>query len=324
MQTLTKRCWTSLQVFRLITTNNHINGGCIEFCGFKAFASKAGNNADYCRELVKKFDFENYLWCLLMPKEVQRAAFAIRAFNVEIAQVRDVVSEKKIGFMRMQFWKDVLQNINEGSPPQMPVAVELAGAVRYFKLSRRYLSHLLEGRADQLEIDGFTSVKEVEKYAENTVSSLHYLMLECLGVKNVHADHAASHIGKAQGLTTLLRATPYHAQQRRVYLPIDIIVKNKVSQEDVIRGRNEQNIRDAIFEVASLAHQHLEIARSFHKDVPKTAVPAFINTVPCDLYLKKLQKANFNVFEPKLQERNYFTSSAFMAAEIKRQILILK
>lgn len=45
------------------------------------------------------------------------------------------------------------------------------------------------------------------------------------GVKNVHADHAASHIGKAQGLTTLLRATPYHAQQRRVYLPIDIIVK---------------------------------------------------------------------------------------------------
>lgn len=42
------------------------------------------------------------------------------------------------------------------------------------------------------------------------------------GVKDVHADHAASHIGKAQGITTCLRATPYHSGRRKVYLPMDI------------------------------------------------------------------------------------------------------
>ena len=45
------------------------------------------------------------------------------------------------------------------------------------------------------------------------------------GIKNIHADHAASHIGKALGLTTVLRAIPFHAQRRRVYLPLDIVVK---------------------------------------------------------------------------------------------------
>ena len=35
----------------------------------------------------RKSDYENYLSTLLLPKEIQRAAFALRAFNVELAQV---------------------------------------------------------------------------------------------------------------------------------------------------------------------------------------------------------------------------------------------
>lgn len=43
-----------------------------------------------------------------------------------------------------------------------------------------------------------------------------------LGVRDIHADHAASHIGKAQGIVTCLRATPYHCTRRKVFLPMDI------------------------------------------------------------------------------------------------------
>ena len=45
---------------------------------------------------------------------------------------------------------------------------------------------------------------------------------EITGIKDLHADHAASHIGKAQGIVTCLRATPYHGSRRRVFLPMDI------------------------------------------------------------------------------------------------------
>lgn len=57
-------------------------------------------------------------------------------------------------------------------------------------------------------------------------------ILACVrkGVKDVHADHAASHIGKAQGIVTCLRATPYHSQRRRVYLPMDICMLVSVLQ----------------------------------------------------------------------------------------------
>lgn len=38
--------------------------------------------------IYRKYDFENYLSCLLLPESVRSAAFVIRAFNIEISQVR--------------------------------------------------------------------------------------------------------------------------------------------------------------------------------------------------------------------------------------------
>ncbi len=44
------------------------------------------------------------------------------------------------------------------------------------------------------------------------------------GVRDVNADHAASHIGKAFGIVTLLRATPHHASKGKVLLPNDVLM----------------------------------------------------------------------------------------------------
>ena len=32
----------------------------------------------------------------------------------------------------------------------------------------------------------------------------------------------------------------------------------KVSQEDILRGKNEQKVKDLAYSIASVAHQHLE------------------------------------------------------------------
>lgn len=55
------------------------------------------------------------------------------------------------------------------------------------------------------------TLEEIEKYAEESVSSIYYLLLSVADVKDVHADHAASHLGKAQGIANILRygATVY-------------------------------------------------------------------------------------------------------------------
>lgn len=41
----------------------------------------------------------------------------------------------------------------------------------------------------------------------------------------MNADHAASHLGKAEGIVTLLRAGSYYRAQRQVPIPMDILMR---------------------------------------------------------------------------------------------------
>ncbi|XP_004697524.1 NADH dehydrogenase (ubiquinone) complex I, assembly factor 6 isoform X1 [Echinops telfairi] len=258
----------------------------------------------YCLELLRRRDYESYLCSLLLPAESRRAAFALRAFNVELAQVKDSVSEKPIGLMRMQFWKTTVEDLYQDNPPHQPVALELWKAIKRHNLTKRWLLRIIDEREKNLDDKVYRNIQELETYAENTQSSLLYLTLEILGIKDLHADHAASHIGKAQGIVTCLRATPYHGSRRKVFLPMDICMLHGVSQEDFLRKNQGKNVRDVVYDIASQAHLHLKHARSFHKNVPLKAFPAFLQTVALEDYLKKIQRVDFNIFHPTLQQKN--------------------
>ena len=44
-------------------------------------------------------------------------------------------------------------------------------------------------------------------------------------MRELHADHAASHLGKAEGIVTFLRSIPYNCSRRQVLIPMDILVR---------------------------------------------------------------------------------------------------
>lgn len=94
------------------------------------FATKADEKVlDYCINLVKRRSFEHYLANLLLPPKTRPVGFVIRAFNAEIAGIRDQVTAKHAGMGRMIFWRETLQNIYESrakNPPNHPVAKALA------------------------------------------------------------------------------------------------------------------------------------------------------------------------------------------------------
>ncbi|KAL6109853.1 ndufaf6 [Pungitius sinensis] len=269
-----------------------------------AASSAAADSQAYCLQLVRSRDYDGYVSSLLLPEEARRSSLALRAFNVELAQVKDSVSQKAIGLMRMQFWRTAVEDIYRDEPPEQPVSGELWRAVRKHELTKRWLLRIITEREKDLDDRAYRNLQELETYSENTQSSLIYLLLQCLGLKNVHADHAASHIGKAQGIVTCLRATPYHSSRRRVYLPMDLCMLHGASQEDFIRGGREQSVRDVVYDVASQAHVHLEHARSFSNNVPPAANLAFLQTVVLEDYLQRVRRADFDVFHPSLKNRN--------------------
>jgi phytoene/squalene synthetase len=137
-------------------------------------------------------------------------------------------------------------------------------------------------------------------HAESTSSALLYLTLECMGIRNVHADHAASHIGKALGILLTLRSLPYHASKQQIYLPRSIIVSEQVDIASVLSGHNSPQLANAVFELASIAKSHIEHARQLAPQIPKEATPALLPAVLCERFLTRLEEHHFDLFAPGL------------------------
>ncbi|XP_014249812.1 NADH dehydrogenase (ubiquinone) complex I, assembly factor 6 [Cimex lectularius] len=277
---------------------------------FRTFSTPTRRNLsklstiDYCVDLVRKNEHENFMCTLLIPKAIRNTAFAIRAFNVEIAQIPDKAKDKQLASARMAFWQDALDKIYKGQPPEHPVALELARAVKHHKLHKKHLSRLLKARLNALNSATFQNVQDVEKYAEETASPIFYMLLNASGVQSMEVDHAASHLGKAQGVCNVIRAIPHLAAHRTVMLPQDLMTKHNVVQEDVIRQKCIGNLREVVFELASTANIHLKKARNLQEDVPKIASSIFLPAVPLSSFLETLRNVDFNVYDEFLVERN--------------------
>lgn len=129
-------------------------------------------------------------------------------------------------------------------------------------------------------------------HAESTSSTVNYILLRFLSLHSSSVfSHAASHMGVAQTIATLLRALPYHASQRRMVIPAEITAKHGVNQESVFRGvggggtdaeENGKKLEEAVFELATVANDHVLTARELFGEggkVPPRAMPLFVSMV---------------------------------------------
>ncbi|GAB5589625.1 hypothetical protein Unana1_04525 [Umbelopsis nana] len=313
-----RRCNSLRPAGRAIYTRFGQSGRHVRFNSTKSPELESAQK--YCADSVRKHDYENYLCIPFYPREIRNAQYALRAFNVELASIREGVSNPAIGKLRTQFWKDTIDKAFANNPPKQPVALALADAMKQVSFSPMWFKRIINEREENLDDPQFMTIKDMEKYAENTASCLLYLQLESLKIRDVNADHIASHVGKVIGISTLLRALPFHASQKRLILPAEVTAKHNIVQEDVFRQGHAEGLEDAVFEVATTAHDHLLTARSMLKSVPPAAMPVILSAVPAAKYLEKLEQSNFNAFEPTLQLKSWRLPLDIWSAYRKHQI----
>ncbi|KAJ9505397.1 hypothetical protein QJQ45_009574 [Haematococcus lacustris] len=216
-----------------------------------------------------------------VKQEQRPSILALRALNIETALVAEQVKSKEPALVqvRYQWWRDGISAAFKGSAPKHPVLLALQAVLPGSAMKAYPMKRLLEAReADALDTQPPLAVDGLEQYAEGTASQLLYLQLAAVGVQSREADHAASHLGKAVGIATLLRGLPYHAARRRSYVPMDLAVKYGVSQEDVYAGSSSEGMRDVALSIASVAKQHLDEARAFAPKLPRTACAVMLSS----------------------------------------------
>lgn len=170
----------------------------------RGFSAAASSNVFTPREFVHKGDFESYLAGSFLPSSARDSFFAMRALNIEVASVRDAARGNKVaGHLRMGFWKDFVDKVyrvanatEKGVPvaPEDKIAHPLFEPVLKSVLShrhtRRWLDRMIDARDKDIDGIPFKTMDDLELYSEHTATSMLYLTLEALGVRDVQADHA--------------------------------------------------------------------------------------------------------------------------------------
>jgi phytoene synthase len=252
----------------------------------------------HCEQLVRAGDKDRFLATLFAPEKYRRALFALYAFNLEVARVREIAREPMPGEVRLQWWADVLSGAGRGDVAANPVAVALREIVVRYRLPPQMLADLIEARRFDLYDEPMPSLAALELYAVRTSSAVIDLAARILSDgRNPAIGELARHAGIAYAIVGLLRAFPIHAARRQLYVPIEVMRRHNAQAEDVFAANPTLELRAALAEMRLYARKHLSAARALLDAMPAAIAPALLPVALVQPSLARMERRRYRPFQ---------------------------
>ena len=163
--------------------------------------------AEQNRLSVQQADPERYLLSLFCPARHQPAIWAILALEVELEKARLAVSEKMMGRIRIQWWREELNRIIAGtSRATHPVLVGLRDVIQTHNFELTDFEPLLDMRETALSADyPFVQFDQMQGWLTGYAVGLHQLIDRVLSGQPTPAEQLRP-IAQADSLMRLTRA----------------------------------------------------------------------------------------------------------------------
>jgi len=254
----------------------------------------------YSANAVRTNDPDRYVLAMMAPLTVRSGLFALYAFNVEIARIREIVSEPPLGEIRLQWWRDEIESIYAGSALRHGISSHLRDTMAAHSLKRSFFDKLIDARSADLDDGPLDTITDLLRYAEETTAPLLWLALQIIGDRSAEAREAARGIGIAWSLVGLIRAMPFHLRSHRQYLPRELLERHGVKTRELLDLKSSDALNQAVWALSKIAADLLQEARTLQPRIDRKALPVLLQARYADIHLRRLKKAGFNPFNPQL------------------------
>lgn len=171
-----------------------------------------------CADIVQRGDPDRFAAAMAAPVEARRVLFPLYAFNVEVARAPWVTEEPMIAEMRLQWWRDVLEEIADGKQVRkhevtMPLAEAIPPDIA------RDLDRLVQARRWDIYKETFEDKDHFDEYLTRTGGLLMWSAAAALGVgPSPEIRKRIMDFGKASAYVRFLKAVP--ALEARGRIPL--------------------------------------------------------------------------------------------------------
>jgi len=180
---------------------------------------------DACAALVQRGDPDRFLAVMAAPRPARAQLFPLYAFNLEVARAPWVTQEPLIAEMRLQWWRDVVENAASGAARAHEVAGPLHDVIRDFGLPLDVLDRLIAARRWDIHRAPHEGWEGLVGYLEDTGAGLMWLAARALGAPDL-AEGPVRAYGWATAAAGYLRAVPELTARGRLPLPDGVGLKD--------------------------------------------------------------------------------------------------
>jgi phytoene synthase len=242
-----------------------------------------------CAATVRGADSDLWVASLFWPDRARPHAHALLAFFLELARIREIVSNPMLGEIRLQWWADTLE---AEAPAGHPIAIALIDTIRRFNLDKVALAAAIEAYRFDLYDDPMPTEAALDTYLDETVGTLFASIARVLAPGRVATPCAAS-AARAFGLTKLLRRLPDHVRRGQLFIPLDLLQKFRLPPDHIVAGQASPALSQVLTAMRARIRRDLEAMRA---GLPAAgpggaaALPAFL----CPAYLKRMEAPGLN------------------------------
>ncbi len=255
------------------------------------------NDLSLCGEEIRKTDHDTFLCGLFAPEESRNSFYALHLFYLETLRIRDLVGEAHLGHFRVQWWRDLVENIYADQPGHAENGThkEIAAVLSQKSIDKPLFEQYFNARSFDMEDRAHDDMEALLRYARATGGNAALIKAQAMGAKE---SESAALIGTAGALCEIIRTLPYQSRNGRCKLPLSLQKKHGFDLKSFHDFQSSDALKNCVKEMIGEIEKLIIEARSQKRDPNAQAV--LLSTVSIEDYLKRLKKVDHDPFNPNI------------------------
>lgn len=257
-----------------------------------------------CEKLTRDSMSNFYYAFLSLPIEQRRAIYATYAFFRLCDDVVDEVDEQERTSDPATELAEVKRQLGEAFDGKLtgPIWTALADSQRRFSIPPEHYVAVIEGCEMDVTKSRYANFEELIEYCNKVASAVGLVCIEVCGYDDDAAVQHAIDLGIAMQLTNITRDVAEDAAIGRIYLPQDEIERFGYSEQELIDGVLNDNLRSLIKFQVERARSYFERGNRLFPllDRRSRACPQGMAEAYMSI-LDKIEASNYDVMAGKVQ-----------------------
>ena len=250
---------------------------------------------DYTRWLATHH-YENFhVVSFLLPKHLRQHFYNVYAFCRWADDLGDEIGDPGESLRLLDWWSRELGRMYEGAA-QHPVFIALRETVRQYDIPQQPFADLIKAFVQDQTVTRYNNWAELFDYCRCSANPVGRLVLYLCGYRDAERQSLSDATCTGLQLANFWQDVTVDQGKDRVYLPLDLLVKNNYSVEELFARRFDGRFRAVMREAVEVAR------RFFVTGLPLARIVSRRLSVDIDLFsrgglkiLDKIESQDYNV-----------------------------